>query len=258
MLGTCHFSRILLFSTLGWFGWTAQAKAVPQPFDFSNATWEKISKKYQDPKVYRWRAEGKDLFAFKGTGIINASMAKVVGVLDDLKRQKEWVPDLGSIRDVEVINPFERIQYLHIETPFIVSDRDFVYRTRASMNMKDKSMVLEFSSIQDNRIPKTKTKVRGQIVRGMYLLKSIQKDTQTDLVFQVYLDPKGSIPSWLVNATQRAFPKRTIRALRSQVKKKGVKAHPWVAAALEGKIKDEAHLQSLLLAGKLPKSYLNP
>ena len=40
------------------------------------------------------------------------------------------------------------------------------------------------------------------------------------------MDPKGALPSWVVNLVQKAWPMNTLKALRKQVKKPFVGSIP--------------------------------
>jgi hypothetical protein len=221
----------------------AERSVFHSQFDFAEARWERVSDQDADIQVYRWRPADKELFAFRGEGDVDAPLPRIVGVIADHSRQKEWVPDLGESRLVERISALERIQYLHFKTPFIIKDRDFVVGTQANFDSTTRTMTLDFASIEDPRVPPT-DKIRGKILHGQYLLQALGDGSKTRVTIQVYLDPMGSVPKWLVNATQVGFPRRALRALRDQVTKDDVKEHPLARAAMDGKF----HSQTEMLA----------
>ncbi|MCC7443047.1 MAG: hypothetical protein IT285_15545 [Bdellovibrionales bacterium] len=232
----------------------AERAVFQSNFDFAEAKWERVSNEDADIQVYRWKAPGKDLFAFKGVAIVQAPMPRLVGIIADTQRQNEWVPDLGEARMVEQVSALERIQYLHFETPFVTKDRDFVVGTRASFEADTRTMLLDFASTVDPRLPKT-DKVRGRILRGQYLLKALDGGESTQVTIQVYLDPMGSVPHWLVNATQVGFPRRTLTALRKQAQKDDVREHPLARAAMNGLFRTPTELQAWLNANPAASTF---
>jgi len=46
-----------------------------------------------------------------------------------------------------------------------------------------------------------------------------------------YVDPKGTVPRWIVNMFQKSFPRQTLKALRKQASRDDVGEHPAVKAA---------------------------
>jgi hypothetical protein len=53
------------------------------------------------------------------------------------------------------------------------------------------------------------------------------------VVAEVHTDPKGSIPKWMVNLTQKSWAHTTIMGLRAQVRKASASDDPELKAMLE-------------------------
>ena len=218
------------------------SRVAAERFDFTQAEWEELEQN-RGIRTFRWRPPGHDLFAFRGIGIIDAPVVKIATLFDDWKRQEEWMPDLVEIRVVRRVNAIERVQYMLFATPFVIKDRDFVISTRAHFDSETHVMRIEFHSVADEDAPETGN-VRGRIVAGEYLLEPLAQDAKTRLTIQVYLDPRGSVPRWVVNHTQRSFPQRTISALRERCRREDVPDHPLIRAVLDGEIESEAEAMS--------------
>ncbi|MFK8861925.1 START domain-containing protein, partial [Escherichia coli] len=90
--------------------------------------------------------------------------------------------------------PASNIQYSSFDLPFPASDRDFVFRNDFTVDEKIRGVVIDVKSVNDKRSPEREGIVRGEIVRGRYILIPLGDKT----LFQAeYLaDPKGSIPVW--------------------------------------------------------------
>ena len=190
------------------------------PTDFSKAKWELVSNK-DELQVYRWNVPKSETFAFKATGVIDSPITKVASVLTDIDREKEWLPDLESNHLVRRISNTERIEYVHIGTPFVIKDRDFVLRGSGTYEEKSKELILEFHSVEDESAPLT-NKVRGEIHASTYRLLPIDEGRKTHVTLLVHVDPCGSVPKWIVNLFQKDYPRTVFKAIRKQASKTDV------------------------------------
>ncbi|MFI5389926.1 MAG: hypothetical protein ACHQYQ_01090, partial [Bacteriovoracales bacterium] len=68
--------------------------------------------------------------------------------------------------------------------------------------------------------PKT-TGVRGELIESKYVLTPMGP-SKTKLEVEIVCDPKGMIPTWLVNLIQKSWPRKTITALMKQLEKPDV------------------------------------
>lgn len=222
--------RLIIFLT--WILFFILPFALAHATDFSKAKWEEIDND-EGIKVWSWEPKGSDLFAFKAVGEIKAPIAKVASILSDMPRLKEWTPDLGGAKAVAKISDSERIEYYHVETPFIMKDRDFVLYIKAKWDKETKEFSYNFKSIKDKRFPKTDY-VRGVIHASHFLLKATAEGKKTQLTYLVHVDPKGSVAKWIINLFSKGHPWDTLEAVRKQAKKKNVKPLKGVAAMVQG------------------------
>jgi hypothetical protein len=199
--------------------------------DFASAKWERMGND-DGIEVYKWEVPDSGVLAFRGVGVVNATVPKIASVLFDSARQKEWVPELGDFHDVRVIAAREKIQYFKINTPFIVKNRDFVIHGGVDLDKESRTLLVWFHSVEDPAAPPTAA-VRGDIRAGQYKLTEIDGGLRTQVEVMVHLDPKGSVPKWLFNLVQKNYPHDTIVGIRRQSAKSDVYEHPEVVAALK-------------------------
>jgi len=183
--------------------------------------------------------EGSDVVAFRGEALIDAPISKVAMVLSDTSRKLEWVADSKAAKDIEMLSPMDRIEYSHIGTPWPLQDREFVFRAKVEVDKNAKQMLIRFSSIEDDRIPMPKGRVRGKLLKCVYTLNSAAEGAKTHLRIEILADPMGSVPKWLVNAFQRRWPFVTLTRIREQAAKANVGEHQFLKAYLDGAISDE-------------------
>src|SRR5688572_23472392 len=97
----------------------------------------------------------------------------------------------------------EFLQYTHIDSPPLVSDRDFLIRGKVEANAGDRSLTLKLEPAEDPIKPPGEH-VRG-ILRGLWKLESAEDGKKTLVTAEMHADPKGSIPKWIVNAFQKSW-----------------------------------------------------
>jgi hypothetical protein len=173
--------------------------------------------------VSRKTVTGSEIVAFRGVTTIKASMGKVLGVLMDNKRRLDWVDRLGKSTVLEKVSPFEYVIYQHFELPLIISDRDYVYRGTATRDENGR-VTLHMSSCEHPKAPKT-IGVRANLIHSKYVLTP-KGDDETELSVEIHTDPKGMLPTWLVNVIQKSWPSKTLAGVRRMSKHMGVKEHP--------------------------------
>jgi hypothetical protein len=199
--------------------------------------------------VKRAQIEGTDLVGLRGEAIILTSVNKVLGVLFDGERQKEWVDRLKFTRVVKQLGEYDFIVHKEFWLPWPLSNREFIYHVKASLEefpegenlaegLKGKGKVfLEMKSLNSEQIKNLENEqifgtikddtnaglvVRGEMVRGLYILTPLETKNTTRVEIEILSDPKGYIPKWLVNLVQKDWPFKTLGSIRSQVKKKSV------------------------------------
>ena len=180
------------------------------------ASWEHI---YEDDgvNVYRQEVEGTNLLAFRGTGFIDAPVNKVLHVFSDVKHEIDWVDRLEeNILISEDRANFERIEFHSYGLPWPVWSRDIVFQIKLS-RQADESFLVTMKSVDDALGPPTKG-VRAELHGSNFVLRET-KDGRTWVEVDIFIDPKGTVPAFLVNILQRYWPYNTITGLRSQVRK---------------------------------------
>jgi len=198
--------------------------APAAPANQPPVAWEKIGDD-DGIAVYKRDVPGSPLVAFKGEGIINASILRVASVLVDSKRATEWIDRLVEARDIRMISETESIHYDHVATPIVMKDRDFVSDVKLEFTPAEKKMMLKIHAVTDPAAPQT-SYVRGELLHSAFILTSIEHGTKTRVVAEIHADPKGSVAKWIVNLFQRSWPHNTITRLRAQVAKPDIKDHP--------------------------------
>lgn len=205
-----------LFVSLLTFGSVPHAEAR----DWAKDGWEAVSDT-DGIKVFRKSFPGTDMKGVAGETTVNASIGKILWIMVDHPHKPEWINRFMAAHTVEDIPPSSNIQYSAFDLPFPASDRDFIFRNDFTVDEKLGAVVIDVKSVVDKREAEKDGFVRGEIIRGRYVL--IPDGDKTIMQAEYQADPKGSIPVWLVNFFQKEWPYKTLDAMRNQLKKPYIK-----------------------------------
>lgn len=209
--------------------------ASAQTNDWAKNGWEFLNET-DGVKVYRKSYPDSAVKGVGGEAVIDAPLSKLLWVLMDHAHKKEWIDRFREARTVEEISPLVHIQYAAFSMPFPVSDRDFVYRYEFKVDPELNGVVVDVKSVQNEKEPVSKDgTVRGEIVAGKYIL--IPEGDKTLVKAEYLADPKGSLPTWVVNLVQKKWPLKTLVGLREQVKKPFVQDWNYYATEIKPKLR---------------------
>jgi hypothetical protein len=146
---------------------------------------------------------------------VNCKIDDILYVLKNTETINNWVV---NCKGVKLLKTEGTDQYYYIETslPTPFENRDMVYH-------------FQYIEINNNQVRVNVTGVPGYIqfnkgvVRmlkadGYWLLTSTDKDN-TDVTYQMHVEPGGSIPAWLSNPFIKNVPFSTFKELRNIVQK---------------------------------------
>jgi hypothetical protein len=166
-------------------------------------------------KTYREINPAGDIVSFRGEALLRASIENLAAVLNTPELRKEWVDSLVDTHTIEKRSVFDRIEYVRSKVPWPFHDRDFVFRVQVRVTQSPYSVYIKMNSVDDQREPPRLGIVRGILLHAHYFLRdaSTSQGPATEVVVEIAADPKGSIPSWIVNLVQKNWPNNTLRAL---------------------------------------------
>ena len=206
--------------------------------DFAHADWEKIRDE-DGIRVFRWQPPGSELFAFKSEMVAEAPLPRVLSVLVDVPRRKEWMPNLLDGHIVRPISEFERIEYMAVKTPPLTDNRDFVFHAKAENRKEQKQVLLHFTSVEEPGAPELDGFVRGRVLDSTYTLRSLPGEAKTFVELRVHVDPRGNLADWIVNFVTRNTPYNTLANIRKQVARSDVEVRQDVIDLLRHQEKPE-------------------
>jgi len=142
------------------------------------------------------------LYVVRAKGIIPAGPEEILALVSDLERKKLWDPMFVEGRVVKEFTPDLKVNYQHFYAPWPVSHRDFVFMS-AVHREADGTIVYTGTSIDLPWMPDVSGLVRGEMVRGGFILRPLG-DRETKVTYLVHVDPRGMLPTMIVNKFQRS------------------------------------------------------
>ena len=201
----------------------AAAPKGPEPAATARPTqaagvWEKVSNS-DGIMVERRAVPGSNLKEFRGRGVIEAPLPRVLAVLQDAPHRAEWMSDCSSSYIVEEDHDKRtQIAYHRTKAPWPVADRDSINRAEIRLDVANRRVVLPFEGIEHPKGPPVKGVVRMPFIRGHWILAPARGGKATEVEYQVHANPGGSLPDWIANLASKKLPQQTLIGLRRQVK----------------------------------------
>ena len=210
---------------------------VPSSAFADDGKWEWVGK-IDGVKVWKKEVEGTDLLAFRGEVVADVHIGKIMTIFANPDSRKNWV---ARWRDSKTLKkePMAEEYYIRFDTPFPVTNRDYVLRSEGIADGNKGIFVCNIKSIERSDAPENDCCVRATATKTYYHFKAMKGDQpKTLLIVEVHTDPKGMLPDWLVNLIQKKWPSDTLNGLVREAKKDSTQIHPkystWHDASLAG------------------------
>ena len=162
--------------------------------------------------VYTGQTPNSKLLKIKAVGTLEVALPTLLANLEDVDKATDWTPDLAEKILLEKKNALELVTYSLTNMPWPLFDRSFTLNNKLTFDKEKKHLVVSMHSIEHKKTPLKKRIVEAQMSYGIMSFKPLEpKQTYVELVALV--DPKGSIPTWIVNFFQKKWPLKFFLAL---------------------------------------------
>jgi hypothetical protein len=182
-------------------------------FNHDPKVWKKIGDS-EGIQTYEKIDTSDSVVAFRGEALIPEYLTKIATVLNQPELRKDWVDSLAESRSIEKFNDFDRVEYNRTTAPWPLQDRDFVYRVKVRIDRTAPTMLIDMKSTTHLAAPEKPGVVRGDLLYSFTYLKQVPGVRATRVVVEMAVDPKGAIPKWMVNLSQKRWPYNTLLALK--------------------------------------------
>ncbi len=177
-------------------------------------------------RVYTRAVPGSKYREFRGEAEVDAELNQVMAVLNDTDACVDWMYKCVQPKMLQKVSLLDRYQYLVNDFPWPAADRALVIRNRISQDEDTRVTKIDLDAMADSelperargKLPEAGENVRVTDARGFFELTPLEGE-RTRVVYQLHLDPVGSLPSGLVNALIVDNPFETLKNIRDVVKR---------------------------------------
>lgn len=174
-------------------------------------------------QVSRMELEGSDVLAFRGDLVADVHIGQILSVFADPSEREHWVNRYGDHEVLEKTSTSE-LYWIRFDLPFPISDRDYLLSSEVTFNDSTRSFVANIESVTDQRKGEQDCCVRA-VTETYYQFWAIPGSERTRVRVEVHTDPKGRIPTSLVNRIQRSWPADTLNGLIDRASRSGVETY---------------------------------
>ena len=153
---------------------------------------------------------------YKAVMTVNTTLTIAKDLIEDASRLKEWNYKTSKSRMIKRIDENHYILYLYNDMPWPVLNRDHVSNVRITYPTK-KSVLISIDPY-NNGLPDTADVVRITYFKGFWLLEKTLEGIS--ITHQLFGDPEGSVPAWLVNSQLIKSPYTSFRNLKKLLENK--------------------------------------
>ena len=177
---------------------------------FSAFGWETVIRS-GNILIEREQYKNTDLYVLRGRTVIKTTKEKSLAIIMDTLKHRDWIPGLTESKILKSINDEEKIVKQSFSLPWPCSDRWMTYHVKAKRFKKH--IQVDMKSVEVKGIKGDG--VKANMVFGQYLLHPNKGYTEVD--FRILLDPKGSIPSFLIPEFQRDWMVYLLKNLQRMI-----------------------------------------
>jgi hypothetical protein len=159
------------------------------------------TKDFPDSKFKQFKTETK----------IKATLKNVVAVFLDIENMSLWYDRVEKVIMVEKISDREGIYKINFELPWPVADR--VSAVRAILSHDPTSNVVRVDTNYEPGIIRDTDVLLVTTMHSEWVLTPVDED-YVHIYHKGYMDPAGSLPSWISNSGVKDGPVKTLTALK--------------------------------------------
>ena len=172
-----------------------------------------LKKNMEGIRIYTRSVEGKNIKEYKAITWVDAPMEAVIQeLLTAPVYLNTPLPDVSYLVSEE--NNSEYVFYVKKELPWPIRDRDVV--TSLKIAHKDQKQCKLLLKALPEGLPKSKGILRVKELMGHWLIET-SEEGKTKVVQQLFFDPEGTLPDFLVNSLLVRGPFQTFSDLKRSV-----------------------------------------
>ncbi|MFK7749691.1 MAG: START domain-containing protein [Kordia sp.] len=179
---------------------------------FAQKSW-KLKKNKDDIKIYVKSTNSSSLKVLKAEMTVKSSLEAVLDVILDGDELQDWNYKALDSKLLRKASEDDYLIWLALDLPWPVRNRDVVIALKVR-RITDGVVKIDISSASD-RFAIQDDYYRITTFEGYWLLE--QQGNTVHITHQIFGDPGGSIPNWIINSTITRAPFYNFKALKKLV-----------------------------------------
>lgn len=178
------------------------------------AEWKLISDR-NAIQVYMRHRENSRLKTFRGVTTISLpDEYALAAVLNDYENIPKWLHFVDDASEFDRDSPLRRYMRFGTHLPWPLADREAVLQIDVLQELTPEQEVISIElTNRPELLPSNPEYVRFPEMWGRFKFQRLG-DNQTEVTYELVLDPGGYIPAWLANLLLRDAPYFTLERLR--------------------------------------------
>lgn len=167
--------------------------------------------------VFTSQKNDSEIVPIKVEGEIEAPITAIMENLRSIEGSEEWTPDLIKKTTLEDLGPRKAITYSLTNMPWPLYDRVLILENELFLDKRRKLLFVQSKTVNFDRskIPSVKKTIEAMVGYSKMGFRPISKN-KTFVEFTAWVDPKGSIPAWVINFFQKKWPITFFEALEER------------------------------------------
>ncbi len=171
----------------------------------------KLKKDKNNIKVYTRKLDSREIHEYKATMVVNTSIEKALKAITDGNNLWKWNYKTPKSKTIKKMGVDEYVFWMKNDLPWPIKNRDAV--TDVSVfYLKNGGIKITLRPNHSQKVALEKNTIRITDFKGHWLL--IPKENSLKITQQVYGDPKGNLPNWILNSMLTKAPYYTFLNLK--------------------------------------------
>ncbi len=173
-----------------------------------------------------------EILPIKVEGIIDAPIDSIMENLRTVEGSETWTPDLLKKTTLQDKGPREAITYSLTDMPWPVYDRTLILHNELKLDKERKLLFVLSKTVSHKNAPKPKRTIEAFVGYSNMGFRPINK-RQTYVELTAFIDPRGSIPSWIINFYQTSWPIDFLEAIEKRANESRQPLRPGLQSMLD-------------------------
>ena len=166
-------------------------------------------------KVYSRSVSFSKLKEFKSETVVETTLDSMIALLDDINGHSNWMFKVQKGELLKIVNKNIRYGKSIIAAPWPVKKREFIYKSIISQDKDTKIVTIKIENAPDYQ-PRSDDYVRVEKAFGFWKFIPIENN-KIKVVNQMFTDPGGAIPKWMLALYSKKRPFKTLLNMRKAI-----------------------------------------